>query len=50
MVELADYFGLHYSSVSKIVKRFEDSHVKTCPPLFVNPMTYRELLRAVNRE
>ncbi len=29
MVELADYFGLHYSSVSKIVRRFEDSHIKT---------------------
>ncbi len=29
MVELADYFGLHYSSVSKIVRRVEDSHIKT---------------------
>ena len=29
MVELAEYFALHYSSVSKIVKRFENSHFKT---------------------
>lgn len=27
----SDYFGLHYSSVSKIVKSFEDSRLKTWP-------------------
>ncbi len=29
MVELADYFGLHYSSVSKIIRRSENSRFKT---------------------
>lgn len=29
MKALSDYFGLHYSSVSKSVKTFEDSRVKT---------------------
>lgn len=29
MKEIADYFGLHYSSVSKIVKKIENSRFKT---------------------
>lgn len=29
MAELARYFGLHYSSVSKIIRRWEDSKFKT---------------------
>src|SRR5690554_5806285 len=28
MTEIADYFGLHYSSVSKIIKAYEDSQFK----------------------
>jgi hypothetical protein len=29
MAELAEYFGLHYSSISKIIRRLEDSKIKT---------------------
>lgn len=39
MKEIADYFGLHYSSVSKIIKVDENSRFKTCPGLSADSVT-----------
>jgi REP element-mobilizing transposase RayT len=39
MKDIAEYFGLHYSSVSKIIKAAENSRFKTCPGLSADSVT-----------